>query len=162
MPIIEAATSKHELSQTGVMIGGCYRGIDLSRLKDYVRNGKDLWVQELELAKKGRKGMPPRDLYAEFILHFHLNGETNAENIRKVSAALDAGYCHLAQVHHEGTKSNYRFDKHPQDWIDNQQLMYLADPDYTFVTLDRRLIAKVSKSAQSGRVREFNEFAANL
>jgi hypothetical protein len=106
--------------------------------------------------------MPPRERYAEFILHFDLRGEPTSENIRRVTAALDAAYRHLAHVHHEGTKSNYRFDNHPQDWIDNQQLMYLADPDYTFVTLDGRLVAKLEKSTQRARVQGFNEFAANF
>lgn len=162
MPIIKAATSKYELSQTGVPTGSRYRGIDLALVKNQAKHGKDLWVQELELAKDGRRGMPTRDLYAEFILHFHLRGETNSENVGRVAAALDAAYCHLAQVHHESTKSNYRFDNHPQDWIDNQQLMYLADSDYTFVTLDGRLISKLGKSTQKARVQEFNKFAANL
>ena len=162
MPIIKAATSKYELSQKGVLIDGCYWDIDLLLVKSEARDGKDVWVRQLELARNGGKPMPPRDIYAEFILHFDLKGDTTAENIRKVSAGLDAGYCHLAEVHHEGTKSTYRFDNHPQDWIDNQQLMYLADPEYTFVTLDQPLIAKVAKSTQRVRVRDFNEFAANL
>lgn len=162
MPIIKTATSKYELSQTGVLMDGVYRGIDLALVKNQSKDGKDVWVRELELAKNGGKRMPPRDTYAEFILHFDLKADTTAENIQKVSAGLDAGYCHLAQVHHASTKSNYRFDNHPQDWIDNQQLMYLAEPDYTLVTLDQPLIAKLAKSTQRLRVREFNEFATNL
>jgi hypothetical protein len=126
MPIIKAATNKDELSQDGVLMGGRYRGIDLALIRNQSKHGKDLWVQELELARSGRKGMPTRDLYAEFVLNFDLRAGTRSENIQRISAALDAAYCHLAQIHHEGTKSNYRFDNHPQDWIDNQQLMYLT------------------------------------
>lgn len=162
MPIIKAATSKKELSETGVPTGGLYRGIDLGLVKRQSKEGKDLWVQELALAKSNAKKMPSRDLYAEFILNFNLRAPTNSESIGKLAAALDAAYCHLAQVHHESTKSNYRFDNHPQDWIDNQQLMYLGDPNYTFVTLDSRLISKIAKSSQKTRVQEFNNFAANL
>jgi hypothetical protein len=162
MPIIRTAKSKRELSETGVPMDGIDRGIDLALVKDQAKDGKDVWVRELELAKNARKEMPPRDIYAEFVLHFDLKGDTTAENIRKVSAGLDAGYCHLEQVHREGTKSNYRFDNHPQDWIDNQHLMYLADPEYTFVTLDQPLMARLAKSTQRARVRNFYEFAANL
>jgi len=162
MPIIKAAKSKDELAQTGVPMGSSYGGIDLALVRNQSKQGKDLWVQELELAKSGKKGMPTRDLYAEFILNFNLRATTTSENIRRVAAGLDAAYCHLEQVHHEGTKSTYRFDNHPQDWIDNQQLMYLADPKYTFVTLDGRLISKLRKSTQNVRVQNFNDFAASL
>jgi hypothetical protein len=161
MPIIKAATNKYELTQTGVLMDGCCRGIDLTLVKNQSEEGKAVWVRELELAKNGGKRMPPRNTYAEFILHFDLKADATTENIRKVSEGLDAGYCHLSHVHHESTKGNYRFDKHPQDWIDNEQLMYLADPDFTFVTLDRRLIAKLAKSSQKARVREFNDFVVN-
>jgi|SRR5271167_162340 len=92
---------------------GFYRGIDLALVKNQAKDGKAVWVRELELAKNGGKRMPPRNIYAEFVLHFSLKGDTTAENIRKVSEGLDAGYCHLAQVHHESTKNNYRFDNHP-------------------------------------------------
>ena len=162
LPIIKAATTKKELSQTGVPLGGLYRGIDLGLVKRQSKEGKDLWVQELALAKNRAKKMPSRDLYAEFILTFNLRAPTDSESIGKLAAALNAAYCHLAQVHHESTKSNYRFENHPQDWIDNQQLMYLGDPNYTFVTLDSRLISKIAKSTQKSRVQEFNNFAANL
>lgn len=162
MPIIKAAKSKHELSQAGVPVGSVYGGINLALVRMQAKNGEELWVKELGLAKHGTKGMPSLNLYAEFILNFNLRAETTSENIRSVAAALDAAYCYLAQVHHESTKSTYRFDNHPQDWMDNQQLMYLADLDYTFVTLDGPLISKLRKSTQRRQVQEFNKFAANL
>ena len=62
------------------------------------------------------------------------------------------------QTHHQSTKGAYKFENKPQDWIDNQQLMYLADPDLTFVTADRGLIAKLSKSLDRHRVLKFTEF----
>jgi hypothetical protein len=84
------------------------------------------------------------------------------ENVTLVSRGLDAAYCHLSQVHHESTKGKYKVGNKLQDWIDNQQLMYLADPDFIFVTADRPLIAKVRKSVDHDRVKEFNEFVETI
>jgi hypothetical protein len=68
----------------------------------------------------------------------------------------------LAHIHLESTKGAYKFEGKLQDWIDNQQLMYLADPALTFVTADRKLIAKLGKSLDRDRVREFEEFVKAL
>jgi len=106
--------------------------------------------------------MPPAELHAEFILQFDVHASGTRENVQRVSRALDAAYCHLAQIDHQSTKGAYKFDSNLQDWIDNQQLMYLADPDFTFVTADRRLIAKLDKSLDRQRVWEFTEIAKTI
>jgi len=165
MPVIRQAHDKHDLSSGNVVMmslpGGIDLtvGLDLTMLRKQMKDGKELWAEELRLAKNGEKEMPPAELHATFILRFDVHAPQTQENIQRVSRALDAAHCHLAQIHHESTKSVYKFDSKLQDWIDNQQLMYLADPDLTFVTADRRLIAKLSKSLDRHRVREFTEFA---
>jgi len=168
MPVITRAQGKRDLSSGNVVMasspGGVDLtfGIDLAMLRKQMEDGKQLWGEELRLAKNGRKEMPPAELHAEFILQFDVHAPGTRENIQRVSRALDAAYCHLAQIHHQSTKGAYKFDSNLQDWIDNQQLMYLADPDITFVTADRRLIAKLSKSLDRDRVREFAEFATTI
>jgi hypothetical protein len=137
------------------------KGIDLSLVRRQMREGQKLWVEELQLAKEGAKDMPQKRLYAEFHLHFFARAVTTTENVNRLSDALDAAYCHLASIHHEATKSAYKFGRKYQDWIDNQQLMYLADPGCTFVTADKKLIAKLGKSTQRAQVREFDEFVCN-
>jgi len=165
MPIIRRALNKQELSSGGVAMRSLAKGIDLTfgidlgMLRKYMEDGKKLWGEELRLAKNGEKEMPPPELHATFILRFNVYALETQENVERLSRALDAAYCHLAQIHHASTRSVYRFDKNLQDWIDNQQLMYLADPELTFVTADKRLIAKLGKSKDRGRVREFTEFA---
>jgi hypothetical protein len=168
VPVIRRAQDKCDLLSGNVVMrslpGGidltC--GIDLAMLRKQMEDGKRLWGDELRLAKDGHKEMPPAGLHAAFILRFDVHAPQTPENIQRVSRALDAAYCHLAQIHHQSTKGVYRFDSKLQDWIDNQQLMYLADPDLTFVTADRRLIAKLSKSLDRHRVREFTEFANTI
>jgi hypothetical protein len=118
-------------------------------------------VQELQGAKDGAKAMPSKSLYAEFILHFDVRADSTPETVAALQRALDAAYCHLAEIHHQATRSTYRFERNYQDWMDNQQLMYLGDPDCTFITGDKRLISKLRKSSQLAQVRSFDDFAAN-
>jgi len=113
-------------------------------------------------AKNDRKEMPSVERYAAFVLRLDAHAPQTQENIQRVATALDAAYCHLAQIHYQSTKGAYRFENKLQDWIDNQQLMYLADPDLTFVTADRHLIAKLRKSRDRHRVLEFTEFEKTL
>jgi hypothetical protein len=168
MPVIRRAQGKHDLSSGNVVMrsypGGVDLtvGLDLAMLRRQMQDGKELWGEELKLAKNGHKEMPPAELHAEFILQFDIHAPQTQENVQGVTRALDAAYCHLAHIHHESTKGTYKFDNNLQDWIDNQQLMYLADPDTTFVTADRRLIAKLKKSVDRQRVRVFTEFAATI
>jgi hypothetical protein len=71
-------------------------GIDLSMVRKQMEYGHQLWVDELYLAKNDNKGIPPKEVYAEFILHFDLRAETTKERINTLAGAIDAAYCHLA------------------------------------------------------------------
>ncbi|HWH59163.1 MAG TPA: hypothetical protein VN682_16160 [Terriglobales bacterium] len=165
IPIIKAARTKADLSSGDVVMASLPRGIDLTFgidlpvLRRYMNDGKALWCEELRLAKEGEKAMPPADLHAKFILRYDVFASETEQNIKLCERALDAAYCHLARIHLDCTRGEYRFERNDQDWIDNQQLMYLADPELTFVTSDKRLIAKLGKSVDRNRVLEFTEFA---
>jgi hypothetical protein len=168
MPAIKQARDKKNLLFGNVVVASVPSGADLSvridlpSLRKEMEDGKKLWAEQLRVAKDGEKEMPPVEGYAAFILAFDVHAPRTQENIQRVSRALDAAYCHLAQIHHQSTKGAYKFENKPQDWIDNQQLMYLADPDLTFVTADRGLIAKLSKSLDRHRVLKFTEFAKTI
>jgi len=133
--------------------------IDLPSLRKEMEDGKKVWADQLRLAKDDGKKMPSVESYAAFVLDFDVHAPRTPHNVEKISRALNAAYCHLADIHHRSTKGSYRVDRNLEDWIDNQQLFYLADPDLTFVTADRRLIAKLTNSLDRNRVREFTEFA---
>ncbi|MGA7796832.1 MAG: hypothetical protein WCA19_27715 [Candidatus Acidiferrales bacterium] len=168
MPAIKQARDKKNLLFGDVVVASVPSGadlavrIDLPSLRKEMEDGKKLWAEQLRVAKDGKKEMPPVGGYAAFILAFDVHAPRTQENIQRVSRALDAAYCHLAQIHHQSTKGAYKFENELQDWIDNQQLMYLADPDLMFVTADRRLMAKLSRSLDRHRVREFTEFAEDI
>jgi hypothetical protein len=160
IPLIKTARDKSELSG-GIAMGAYDAGINLGMVRKQMENGQDLWIEQLRHAKDSGKQMPPREIYAEFLLQFDVKAAVTRETIQKLGAALDAAFCHLSQIHHESTRSNYNFEKNRQDWVDNNQLMYLADPNSIFVTDDARLAAKVRKSTQRVRVREFSDFVTN-
>jgi hypothetical protein len=168
MPVIQRAASKQDLCSGNVVMASVSDevdltcGIDLTMMSEQMKYGKKLWGGELGLARDGDKQMPSAELHAAFILHFDVHAPETKENVTLVSRGLDAAYCHLSQVHHESTKGKYKVGNKLQDWIDNQQLMYLADPDFIFVTADRPLIAKVRKSVDHDRVKEFNEFVETI
>ncbi len=168
MPVISGAQHKEDLSFGNVVMASLPEGIDLTAgvdlamLRKQMEDGKNLWGEELRLAKNAGKRMPPPDLYAAFILAFDAHAPQSREHVGKVSRALDAAYCHLAHIHLESPKGAYKFEGKLQDWIDNQQLMYLADPSLTFVTADRKLIAKLGKSLDRHRVQEFEDFVKAL
>jgi len=168
MPVIRGAQRKEDLSLGNVVMASLpgdvdlTAGIDLAMVRRQMEAGKRLWGEQLGLAKNAGKGMPPPDLYASFILAFDAHAPQSPENVGRVSRALDAAYCHLAHIHLESTKGAYKFEGKLQDWIDNQQLMYLADPNLTFVTADRKLTAKLGKSLDRQRVRGFEEFVKAL
>jgi hypothetical protein len=166
LPLIKAAATKVELT-TGIPIqtlasgDEVVMGIDLKLVRRQMQDGQKAWVQELRLAKDGSKDMPRKELYAEFFLHFFARAPVTTENINRLGGALDAAYQHLAAIHHDATKSTYQFERKHQDWIDNQQLIYLADPDCTFVTGDGKLIAKLRRSTQRSQIRHFDEFTSS-
>lgn len=56
--------------------------------------------------------------------------------------------------------TKYRFDEHPEDLVDAQQLYYLLDPEMYFVTNDNRLIDYVRGSSQANRIITFDQLAA--
>lgn len=166
LPAIKHARDKKNLSFGNIVVAsvpsGVDVGIDLPSLRKEVEEGKKLWAEQLKLAKNDRKEMPSVERYAAFVLRLDAHAPQTQENIQRVATALNAAYCHLAQIHHQSTKGAYRFENKLQDWIDNQQLIYLADPDLTFVTADRHLIAKLRKSRDRHRVLEFTEFEKTL
>jgi hypothetical protein len=152
LPVLKASRNRDEL----------VKSIPLQVIRSEIEGGKKLWAEVLQLATDSSEKMPSKDTYAKFHLRYFAHADITTENIKKVGDALDAAYCHLAYIHHEGTTSCYKFATYAQDRIDNQQLVYLADSECTFVTADQKLIAKLDQSTRRRQVRHFKEFCQNL
>lgn len=55
-------------------------------------------------------------------------------------------------------KDDYNFSKNNGDWIDVQQLFYLAAPDVHIVTNDKKLRARIAKGTGWNRVILFEDY----
>jgi hypothetical protein len=87
MPIIKNAKSKQQLT-TGVNCSDFEGLINLGMVKQQIKIGQRLWVQELQLAKDGEKKLPSKSLYAEFILQFDVRAEATPERTAALEAAV--------------------------------------------------------------------------
>jgi hypothetical protein len=70
---------------------------------------------------------------------------------------LDAAYHYDQFLWELAEKHKYDFASHDSDWIDEQQLFYLADPAILFITSDTKIRLRTSKSKQADRVLSFEE-----
>jgi len=78
--------------------------------------------------------------------------EMSDEQVAAMASALDAVYCYEETVWTMSRKGNFKPAKNTNDWIDMNQLFYLADPLLEFVTRDSTIRKRCSTSRQSQRV----------
>ena len=57
--------------------------------------------------------------------------------------------------------NSYDFQGHVSDWIDRQQLIYLADKRVHVVTADRKMLGRIKGSDQEERVLLYRDFLAS-
>ncbi len=82
------------------------------------------------------------------------------EDCRRIAESLDAAFQFDMSLYGRARTSNYNFGKHRTEWIDEQQLYYLSDPDMHFLTRDGRLREWIKASTQANRVLNFDTFLA--
>jgi hypothetical protein len=56
--------------------------------------------------------------------------------------------------------NTYDFSKHDSDWLDLQQLYYLAEPSIFLVTFDSKIKLRTANSRQIGQILDFEELKA--
>jgi hypothetical protein len=152
--VVLKASSKHELEAGDVRLGpssactyGFNSGLHVSQLLD----GEREHVAELQKLREGDLLIPSRLAWAAGILA--RQGLTPSdESCQKVAQALDAAFHFDMSLYERARTSNYNFEKHSTDWIDEQQLYYLSDPRMRFLTADARLQRWINGSCQANRV----------
>jgi hypothetical protein len=76
----------------------------------------------------------------------------NVQQTQDLASSLDAAYEYQKFVWTKSLASRFRPENHENDWIDMNQLFYLADPATTFVTEDREIRERCANSRQASRI----------
>ena len=138
--------SLHEPGRSGVDYG-----FNLDMLVRQVQDGKNAHVQVLSRLRDGTLLRPTQKQWALGVL-CNLRIPITDANVARLSSALDAAYQYDSVLYDLALNNTYDFTKHDSDWLDTQQLYYLADPNVLLVTLDTKLKARTNKSSQNGQV----------
>ena len=158
--ILLAATSKSSL-QSGVVLhkAGHSRktyGFDLQLLIKQIEDGKKNHAERLEKLRRGNLSPSTSDTWSSAVLGLIGVPVTDA-NARKLLTALDAAHRYDISLYEMAKNHNYDFSRHDSDWIDSQQLYYLADYSARIVTCDSNIGFRTMSSTQRARIMSFDE-----
>ncbi len=112
-------------------------------------------VEQLQKLRKGDLQVPSHLTWAAGILA-RQGLKRSDEDYRKVAQSLEAAFHFDMSLYSRAQTSNYNFEKHATDWIDEQQLYYLGDPQMHFLTADGRLQQWITGSSLASRVLDFD------
>jgi hypothetical protein len=112
--------------------------------------GQAAHVRAYENMRLSKKRRTSDDSLNAFLANFGV--QLTHDNRLDLRAALDAFLTFSSALCDLALNSNYSFEKHKNDWVDGQQLYYLADPELYIVTLDGPLKEKIKTSSQAERV----------
>jgi hypothetical protein len=119
--------------------------------------GKTQYIRRLKALKaQAKKPYDIRTWASRMVYQLRL--PLKRENKEIIEKALDAAYHHDKSVRAKSVASRkFNFKKHANSWLDSNQLFYLADPNFIFVTMDKKLIGEVTGSSQAKRVILFQQ-----
>jgi hypothetical protein len=146
--VVLRASSKDQLECGDVRLGpGSTRryGFDSTLHVAQLLQGEREHIEQPDELRKGNLHVPSQRAWAAGILARQgLNPRD--EHCRKVSHSLDAAFQFDMSLYDRAKTSNYNFEKHATNWIDEQQLYYLSDPQMHIVTADGRLQQWIKRS----------------
>jgi hypothetical protein len=159
--IIMKAKDRTELTQGTVSFkepgrSGIDFGFNLDKVVQQVQTGKDAHAQALQGLRSKTTLRPTRQQWAVGVLH-DLQIQITTLNVASLCSALDAAYEYDNYLYNLAQKNSYDFSKHDSDWLDSQQLYYLADPNVFLVTFDSKLKQRIAGSSQADRILNFEE-----
>jgi len=148
------AKSRDDLLQGKVRLSDEVRrqGFDLQALQTVMDREKTSHATLLESMCDSNN---PRPTPAELAIGFLAgNGYSCTPQEAVILASkLEAGYRFESALWDLAKCNTYKFDEKPSDWIDFQQLCYLADPNIHFLTDDKKTILnRVAGTAQSHQI----------
>jgi len=158
-----AAPSKSSL-QNGVVLHKTGRSkrtyrFDLELLLKQIEEGKLSHSQRLEGLRQGKLRASTPASWSRSVLKFIGLPVTDA-HAEKIDIALNAAYRYDVSLYEMAKNHAYDFSRHDADWIDSQQLYYLADSSVRIVTCDVNIGVRTKNSAQRNRILSFDELKA--
>lgn len=131
--------------------------LDISTIESDMQDGREDNAKKLETARTEKRACPEPLPWAAGLLG--LRGlDPTIERCQLIAASTKAAYQHDRFLWTMARNDTYDFRKHQSDWIDRQQLLYLADPQNHFLTNDRKLVRKIADSGQESQVLELRDF----
>lgn len=132
-------------------------GFDPAKIREQQAEGKAHHRALMEKVRDKNGILPPPNIWAASIAEA-LGQRLNQQQADLLACGLDAAYQYDAELCVIVASGKYNFDKHEGDWIDNQQLFYLCDPDTLLLTDDRTLRDRIRRSKQKDRVLDLRDF----
>ena len=124
--------------------------------------GKSEHAKLLVSVRDGTQNLPTPEQWASSILAMNGYSALSVE-ANRVASALESAYLFDLSLWDLAKNNTYDFLKHASDWIDSQQLYYLADPSIHFLTTDESTIRKrVAASSQAARILTLRDEAKKL
>ncbi len=156
--VIQAAKSRRELFEGGVPRRNQILTFDPRMIETQQRAGKDFYQNWLRKAVTGGYRFPPPERWA---LRFakDLGCDISPDQARVLADHLTAVYqFRRSDFETAAANKSYRWDKRDSDWVDGQQLTYLADGEMHMLTDEQKIKKKCRASSQSERIFILSEF----
>lgn len=120
--------------------------------------GIDSYLETLTKAATGTYQYPPPERWAKN-LAATLGHDLTLDQANTFASDLSASYEYRKSLFEmvNGNR-NYNPDKRKGDWVDGQQLMYLADPSMHMLTDESAIRQRCERSPQSERIFLLPEF----
>jgi hypothetical protein len=150
------AQSKANLEQglvtiPGKSFHGKSFGLRLTEIEQGVVAGKKAHVETLEKLREGDLHRSTPDTFAAGIL-MRLGAEPNASDRSKLAQVVEAAYRFSESLWGFAEGKKYNLAKHSSDWIDCQQLYYLAHSGTYCVTNDPDFRVRTQGAEQRNRI----------
>jgi hypothetical protein len=162
--IIQNARNRTQLTGGRVLLPGKGRGateygFDLEMLAKQVQNGKAAHARALQDLREGNSHRPTQKQWVLGVMQ-RLNITATPQEVALLRARLDAAYHYDSSLFDLARDNSYDFSRHDSDWLDSQQIYYLADPTVLLVSLDSGLKQRTSGSTQASQILDFAELRA--
>lgn len=154
--VILAANNKSDLENGRVLLFGKQYGFHFSLLNKQIQDGKEAHSRTLNKLRARELDPSTPDAWIRELLR-RIPVSSDSSNAALVSSALDAACRYELSLYDEARNKFYDFAKHDSDWLDRQQLYYLADPMVRFVTNDGEFKHRTRGSSQADQILSFED-----